>query len=53
MKNYHAERAKELLWHYFRIAGVPDDLDCRLEVDEIVERIIWAVMEEIKKERKE
>lgn len=46
--NPHRERAKTLLKHYFDLAGVITDHDNRVEIDEIVDETIAAVLFEVK-----
>lgn len=47
-KNPHAEKAKHLLVHYFRLADVVADSDNRAEIEEIVDEIVRAAVLEAK-----
>jgi len=53
MKNYHADRAKRLLLHYFDLSlDFTPSRDNEAEIEDIVDCIIDAVLYEIKETEK-
>lgn len=57
MRNRYLDDSKKLLVHYFEILfkkqGLVFDSDSKAEVEDIVDNILWGVLEELREQERE
>lgn len=57
MNNRYLKDAKKLLVHYFEVLfekqGVRFDSDNRAEIEDIVDNIVWGILEELREQERE